>query len=105
VEHHAAGLGRLATASRGSEFARAVKWDYRNAALTPREQALLTYAVRLNDDPGTMQASDIEDMRKEGITDAEILHANLVVGYFAFANRLTLGLGVQLESKDHALGE
>jgi len=72
------------------------------APLTTRERALVDYATKLTVDPASMEESDLEPMRKAGMGDPEILHANLVVGYFSFANRLTLGLGAELE--DHELG-
>ena len=62
----------------------------------------MAYAIKLNDTPAEMVEEDLAPMRAAGLSDAEILHANLVVGYFAFANRLTPGLGV--ESEDHNWG-
>ena len=103
MEHHAAGLDRLAHKKRGASFADEVKSDHRSAPLTDRERALVDYALKLNDTPAAMEESDLEPLRAAGLSDAEILHGNLVVGYFAFANRLTLGLGVELES--HELGQ
>ncbi len=79
--------------------------DVNAAALTPRERALVDYALLLNDRPAAIAEDDIQELRAAGLTDAEILHVNLVVGYFAFANRLTLGLGVTLEPREHPLGE
>lgn len=103
MEHHAAGLASLTKTTRGASFALAVKNDHESAPLNDRERALVAYAIQLNDAPATLVEADLEPMRAAGITDPEILHANLVVGYFAFANRLTLGLGVELE--DHELGQ
>ncbi len=103
MEHHAAGLDRLAKKERGSEFAESVKSDHTKAPLTERERALVEYSIKLNDSPAEMKESDLVPMRAAGLSDAEILHGNLVVGYFAFANRLTLGLGVELE--EHDLGQ
>ena len=36
-------------------------------------------------------------MRDAGLSDQAILEANLVVAYFAYANRIADGLGVSLE--------
>jgi len=44
-----------------------------------------------------MLESDIDDLRDEGFSDADILDINQVTGYFAFVNRLADGLGVELE--------
>lgn len=103
MAHHAAGLARLASRERGDAFAAAVAHDHATAALTARERALVRYALKLNDTPAAMEEADVLELRAAGLADAEILHANLVVGYFAFANRLTLGLGVELEDHDWGL--
>jgi uncharacterized protein YciW len=36
-------------------------------------------------------------MRRQGLSDGEILEVNQVVAYFAYANRTVLGLGVTTE--------
>jgi alkylhydroperoxidase family enzyme len=36
-------------------------------------------------------------MKDAGLTDEEILRANLIASYFNFSNRIALGLGVELE--------
>ena len=64
---------------------------------------MIPYALALNDTPGSMRAEYLSPLRAAGLRDAEILHLNLVVGYFAFANRLTLGLGVELEPPEEHL--
>ena len=76
-----------------------------NAPLTERERGLLSYAIKLNDTPTAMCEDDVVALRQLGLTDAAILHTNLVTGYFAFANRLTLGLGVDLEPEEHGIGD
>lgn len=45
-----------------------------------------------------MEADDVEALRKAGLGDDEILDAAQVTAYYAFANRLADGLGVELES-------
>jgi len=66
---------------------------------------MVDYALLLNDAPGDVRESHLAPLRAAGLDDAAILHLNLVVGYFAFANRLTLGLGVGLEPPEsHAPG-
>jgi alkylhydroperoxidase family enzyme len=36
-------------------------------------------------------------LKDAGLTDKEILRANLIASYFNFSNRIALGLGVELE--------
>ena len=59
---------------------------------------MLDYAVKLTLTPWEMVADDAERLRERGFSDSAILDINQVTGYFAYANRLTDGLGVELES-------
>ena len=58
---------------------------------------MLDYAVKLTRKPWAMVEHDVVTLREAGWSDAAILDVNLVTGYYAFANRLADGLGVQLE--------
>ncbi len=71
--------------------------DYRRAEVTPQDRAMLDYAVKLTREPGAMSRGDVDALRREGFNDTAILDLNLVTGYYAFANRLADGLGVELE--------
>jgi len=64
---------------------------------SPREKALLAYAAKLTLSPKDITVDDIKDLRDAGLTDEEILRANLIASYFNFSNRVALGLGVELE--------
>jgi uncharacterized peroxidase-related enzyme len=62
-----------------------------------REKALLAYAAKLTLAPKDVTSEDVNDLKDAGLTDEEILRANLIAGYFNFSNRVALGLGVELE--------
>jgi len=64
---------------------------------SPREKALLAYAAKITLSPKDISSGDIKDLKDAGLTDEEILRANLIAGYFNFSNRVALGLGVELE--------
>ena len=74
--------------------------DYGSAQLTQRERSLLDYAAKLTRTPGDMRASDLEPLRNSGLSERDILDANLTVAYFAYVNRIADGLGVELEDAD-----
>ena len=59
-----------------------------------KESALLRYAAKLTTDVATMEASDIETLRRNDCTDGDILEVNQVAAYFSYSNRLLNGLGV-----------
>jgi uncharacterized peroxidase-related enzyme len=65
--------------------------------LSDRERQILDYAVKLTRSPAEMVEGDVQRMRDVGLSDREILDANLVTAYFAYVNRIADGLGVSLE--------
>jgi len=59
---------------------------------------MLTYAVKLTANPGSMVADDVAALRTLGFTDRDVLDIVEVVAYYAYVNRIADGLGVQTES-------
>ena len=72
--------------------------DWRQADVTPAERAILTYAEKLTLTPWNVEEADVEDLRKAGFSDQDILDINQIAGYYAYVNRLASGLGVELEA-------
>lgn len=58
---------------------------------------MLRFATKLTRAPGSMIESDVEALRSNGFSDLDILHITEVVAYFAYANRISDGLGIPLE--------
>ena len=52
------------------------------------------YADKLTLSPGVMNEDNILALRDVGYDDGEVLEANQVVIYFAYANRTALSLGI-----------
>jgi uncharacterized peroxidase-related enzyme len=98
LEHHAAGLHRLLPDDRKHLVDEVKKRNV--ASLTDREQSLIGYAERLTSDPASIERGDIDAMRACGLSDREILDAAQTAAYFAYANRIVLGLGAAIESED-----
>lgn len=69
--------------------------DPAKAGLSPREEALAGYARALTRSPGEMTRDEVELLRSRGLSDEEILQANMIVAYFNFVNRIANGLGVE----------
>ena len=104
-EHHAAGLRRLLPGDRRGLELTLSTGDITAAPLTPRERAMVAYATRLTVEPSGLGDADLGAMRDAGITDREILDVAQVAAYFAYANRIVLGLGAALEAGEGPLGE
>ena len=72
--------------------------DWRQAALSDADQAMLNYAEKLTLRPWDMVKGDVVALREAGFSDTAVLDINQVTGYYAFVNRLADGLGVELEA-------
>jgi uncharacterized peroxidase-related enzyme len=79
------------------EQRQAVQDDYLSAGLTPRENALLGYAVKLTKFPTEISKSDLESLRAFGFSDEQLVDTVHCIGYFNFINRVLDGLGVAPE--------
>ena len=58
---------------------------------------MLAYAVKLTQAPGEMTAADVEALRAAGCSDRDVLDIAEVTAYYAYANRIADGLGVNPE--------
>ncbi len=80
-----------------AELARQVKRDYREAPLDAKTRALMDYAIRVTREPETLTGETIDGLRVHGWTDAEILTATEVIGFFNYYARMADALGVAPE--------
>ncbi|SDC58498.1 peroxidase-related enzyme [Paraburkholderia lycopersici] len=67
--------------------------DPQTAGTTPRERAIVRYAIDLTLAPETVNGTSLDALRETGLTQAEILDLSHAIAIFAWANRLMLTLG------------
>lgn len=65
-----------------------------------RTEALIDYALKLTLEPGKIMQEDLEPLRRNGLSDSEILDLVLLTGYMNFVNRVASGLGVQHDEQE-----
>ncbi len=58
---------------------------------------MLGFAVKLTETPAATSDSDTDALRETGFSDRDILDIVEVVAYYAYANRIADGLGLQTE--------
>ncbi len=58
---------------------------------------MLDYATKLTQRPWEMNEKDIEDLRRVGFADRDILDIVEVTAYFNYINRVADGLGIDPE--------
>jgi uncharacterized peroxidase-related enzyme len=98
VEHHFAGLCRhLQNDKQAADLRSALEEIEPDKIFQGKELAGLTYVEKLTKDPTAVSERDIEELRRAGFDDGEILEINQVTAYFAYANRTVLGLGINTE--------
>ena len=95
LRHHGEGLRRLLKGARAGLVEALSAGD--ESVLNDRERAMCAYAAKLTTDPSSIGASDIEALRGAGLDDRSVVDLACVVAYFAYANRVVLGLGASLE--------
>ncbi|RQO43282.1 peroxidase-related enzyme [Pseudomonas sp. KBW05] len=67
--------------------------DPYTAGTTPRERAIVGFAIDLTLVPGEIDAASLVPLREQGLGDGEILDLIHAIAIFAWANRLMLNLG------------
>ena len=75
----------------------ALEADWTTAGLSPKREAMLRYAVKLTRTPAAVDDADVDTLRSAGFSDRDILDITEVVAYYAYANRIADGLGIETE--------
>jgi uncharacterized peroxidase-related enzyme len=78
--------------------------NYRSADLSDRERLLLDFAVQVAVDSGSVEASDIEEMRAAGFSDDEIWDIGAISAFFGMSNRLAAVTGMRANEEFYLLG-
>ena len=76
----------------------ALEAGWTTAGLSPKREAMLRYAVKLTRTPAAVNDADVDALRSAGFSDRDILDITEVVAYYAYANRIADGLGIETES-------
>jgi uncharacterized peroxidase-related enzyme len=101
VEHHFTGMKKLLNDENESQqILDCFKNDSPEKQFDGKFLEGLVYAKKLTQNISLMMEDDIQQLRKAGFSDGEILEINQVVAYFNYANRTVLGLGVNLEGDE-----
>jgi uncharacterized peroxidase-related enzyme len=78
--------------------------DYRRADITPRQRAMLDYAVKLSVRPQEVDETDVARLREAGFGDDDIWDIASVVSLFALSNRMAHAADIRPNPEFHTLG-
>ncbi len=79
-------------------LAAAIEADWRAAGLSDKRVAMLTYAVKLTLTPAEMVKADVDALRDVGFGERDVHDIAENTAYYAYANRIADGLGVEPET-------
>jgi len=95
IEHHYEGMRKLIMDDqRSKNIRKALEEEKPAKVFKSKELAIINYAVKITINPHDISPEDIEKLRINNVEDGEILEINQVAAYFAYANRMVLGLGI-----------
>lgn len=75
--------------------ARRIAINYRAVGLSRQERAIADYCVKLTEQPGRMEAADVQALRDVGLSDEEIFYVIETAAVFNLTNRMTSGYGMR----------
>lgn len=77
--------------------------DHRTAGLPPPEVALASYAEKVALHAERITVEDVEDLRRHGFSDAEILDVAMTVGARSFFSRVLDAVGAEPDERYNEL--
>jgi uncharacterized peroxidase-related enzyme len=79
-----------------------IAMNYRSARLSPRERAMLDFAVKLTAEPWSIEDADREALRRAGFTDRDIWDIAAVAAFFNMSNRVASATDMRPNSVYHS---
>jgi uncharacterized peroxidase-related enzyme len=75
--------------------ARRIAINYRAVDLSVEERAIADYCVKMTEQPGRLEAADLQILRDAGLSDARIYYIIELAAVFNLTNRMTSGYGMR----------
>jgi uncharacterized peroxidase-related enzyme len=75
--------------------------NYRAADLSPRQKAMLDFAVKLTEQPDKIEETDRQSLRKRGFADREIWDIAAVAAFYNMTNRMAAAADMRPNREYH----
>lgn len=69
--------------------------NYRKSDITPRQRAMLDFAVKVCNESGSVDDSDYQTLRDAGFSEEDIWDITAITAFFGMSNRLANVLGME----------
>jgi uncharacterized peroxidase-related enzyme len=77
--------------------------NYRAAALSGKQKAMLDFAVKLTERPDTIEEADRQALRDAGFSDRDIWDIASTAGFFNMSNRVAAAVDMRPNGEYHAM--
>jgi uncharacterized peroxidase-related enzyme len=78
--------------------------NYRKADITPKQRAMLDFAMKTSLEPWTISDADYETLRGHGFSDEDIWDIGGVAAFFALSNRMANLISMRPNDEFYTLG-
>lgn len=78
--------------------------NYRKADLTPRQRAMLDFAMKVALESGAVDARDFEHLRAHGFSEEDTWDIAAIAAFFALSNRLANFAGIRPNDEFYLMG-
>jgi uncharacterized peroxidase-related enzyme len=94
----------LRVRSKDTRLADFLATNYRSAALTPRQRAMLDYALKVSLRPQELEEVDIQRLREDGFDDEDVWDIAAIAALFGLSNRLAHAFAIRPNPEFHVMG-
>ena len=78
--------------------------NYRKADITPRQKAMLDFAMKVSREAGGIEEADFAALREHGFSDEDAWDIGAVAAFFALSNRMANLTGMRPNDEFYLLG-
>jgi uncharacterized peroxidase-related enzyme len=78
--------------------------NYRKADITPRQRAMLDFAMKLALRCGEVEEADITALRAQGFSEEDVWDIGAIAGFFAMSNRLANLMSLRPNDEFYTMG-
>lgn len=78
--------------------------NYRKADITPRQRAMLDFAMKVCTDAGTIGDADFDALRKHGFSDEDAWDITAITAFFGLSNRMANATSMRPNDEFYLMG-
>lgn len=78
--------------------------DHRHADITPRQRAMLDFALTVSREPAAVSDADHEALAEHGFDDEDVWDIAAITGFYGLSNRMALVAGMRPNEEFYLMG-